>query len=80
MNEKELAKLTVDTIGLLVAVFQSNNISLEELYTNTSLKIRFLETYLKEIEDVEEKGIVRDTILLIKKIIGNNFTAYSTQL
>jgi hypothetical protein len=71
MIEKELAKLTLETIDILIAVFKNNSISPEEFSSHTTLKLRYLETYIKICEHDEDKDKIREIIQISKKIIGS---------
>ena len=54
MIEKDLAYLAFELIGLLTKIFHNKRISLEAFISNTSLKVHYLEDYIKNNEDNDE--------------------------
>ena len=54
MIEKDLAYFAFELIGLLTKIFQNRRISLEAFISNTSLKVHYLEDYIKNNEDNDE--------------------------
>ncbi|NJD01869.1 MAG: hypothetical protein FIA99_04570 [Ruminiclostridium sp.] len=77
MNEKDIAYIAFELIGLLTKIFQSKKINLEDYISNTVIKVHYLEDYIKINKDGSENIKIKrlleqyNTMLKVSSVSSN---------